>query len=128
MYVIIVNMHYLDLIKIQIIDCYFIMGMLLSYAVVDIYLFYDYWYAYMSPWSQCRVLDTPVTLKDGGPLVNIAKSVQAWWYNCILSLALRTLDMNWNNLLRVAFSTQIVVCIINQSIIKYLKRLNFGYA
>ena len=35
--------------------------------------------------------------------------------------------MNWNNLLRVAFSTQIVVCIINQSI-NYLKRLNFGYA
>ena len=78
MYVIIVNMHYLDLIKIQIIDCYYIMGiiMLLSYAVIDIYLFYDYWYAYMSPWSQCRVLDTPVTFKAGGPLVNVAKGVQ----------------------------------------------------
>ena len=52
--------------------------MLLSYASVDFYLFYDGAFD-MQIWalltrSQCRISDTRVTVKAHGPLVNLRKS------------------------------------------------------
>ena len=43
--------------------------MLLSYAIVGFYLFYDVANMSLLTFSQCRVLNTQLTVKVGGPLV-----------------------------------------------------------